>query len=539
MKILGIQGSLNNTDDIQHNTSAALVIDGKIVSNYEEERFNRIKYAGTFPRLAIKEILTRNNLTINDIDVIAAPINEDELRKEFPELTNIKIIYHSHHMGHICDSYYQSGFNSAVCLIIDGCGDCNDGITIAHIHNNKIEILKKFSILQSLGLLYSAGVRFCNLGDFAEGKLMGLSAYGKPDKSLSLLYWKNKDIIVNYTDTNIDILNDIFENDSYKLYNYIETKISNYFKENIYPYINNDNYNIMYYTNFAATIQYNYEKVLIELVKYCKELTNEDNLILSGGCIQNCVANDSIIRLNIFKHVYSSPAPHDGGCAAGYALYAAHILGESVENKRVNNSFVGKTYDDKDILRYYFNYNDYNEDILVNDLINNKIIGWFQGGSEIGPRALGHRSILANPNSITMLHRINNIKHRESWRPLAPIVPAELFDLIFDTDNYDLTEFMLRALPIRPEMRRTISAVCHIDGTTRPQRLEKDVNPELYSLLIAFYNKTGIPCLINTSFNDRGQPIIESPQQAIDFLKTHKDMNSIVFNSKYKVERYE
>ena len=175
---------------------------------------------------------------------------------------------------------------------------------------------------------------------------------------------------------------------------------------------------------------------------------------------------------------------------------------------------------------------------ITQNLKNNKIIAWFQGGSEIGPRALGHRSILANPENHNNLLVINNyIKQRENWRPLAPIVPAELFDLIFDVSSYDLTEFMLRTIKIRDEWQKKLSAVCHIDGTTRPQRLEREQNPELYNLIINFYKETGIPCLINTSFNGRNEPIIETPEQAIKFLKKKKYLDYVIFNSKYVVSR--
>ena len=172
--------------------------------------------------------------------------------------------------------------------------------------------------------------------------------------------------------------------------------------------------------------------------------------------------------------------------------------------------------------------------MLSKCLYGDDIFAWFQGGSEIGPRALGHRSIIAGPHKRENLTRINLlIKNRELFRPLAPSVADELFDKIFDTNSKDLTEFMLRTIEIRQEMRSKISAVCHIDNTTRPQCLRKEDNPEFYSLLMNFYNTYKIPCLINTSFNGRGQPIIETPEQAIDFLKNNDELEGLIFNAKY------
>ena len=219
----------------------------------------------------------------------------------------------------------------------------------------------------------------------------------------------------------------------------------------------------------------------------------------------------------------------------------AHYLGETIINKRLTNSYFGRTYTDEEILKEVDDnviLELYDENTLIEKLKKNKIVAWFQGGSEIGPRALGHRSILANPSYRYNLDTINNkIKHRENWRPLAPIVPSELFDLIFDVQSYDLTEFMLRTLTIKPEWQKKLCATCHIDNTTRPQRLVYDENPELYNLLMKYYNKMDIPCLINTSFNGKGEPIIETPTQAIEFMERTPNLKFIVFNAKYIITR--
>ena len=540
MKILGISGSLLFADN--HDASAALLIDGKLVGNYEEERFNRIKHSvgKSFPINCIKRLLEENNLSINDIDIISMPHDPKFANQYIKDIVKLiddtsthtpKLIYKDHHMAHACDSFFQSGFKSAVCVIIDGSGDNKDGITITHIKDNNIKVLKKYPFTKSLGLLYSAGATsYANLGEFGEGKFMGLTSYGQPTDNIPFK-WVNGDIELQF----------IYDENAYNLYDAIDAGLISYFKKNSYPYAIASNCNdTMYYANFAASIQKTYNDIVLELIKYAKELTNEDNLILSGGCVQNCIANNLIVESGLFKNIFAGPAPHDAGCAAGLAYYVGYISGENIENKRLTNSYVGKTYSDVEILNACQNYDveDYDINKVASLIKGNKIIGWFQGGSEIGPRALGHRSIIANPSNRNNLNIINNtVKHRENWRPLAPTIPNELFDMVFDTSNKDLTEFMLRTLTIKSEWRKKLTAVCHIDNTTRPQCLHKDINPEFYDLIMKFYQMSGVPCVINTSFNGKGEPIIETPEQAISFLEKTPNMDYVIFNAKYIVKR--
>ena len=540
MKILGISGALRCQN---HDCSASLLIDGKLVGNYEEERFNRIKHSvGKFPLISIHKLLDENNLKLEDIDAVGISIGDkreyltamnmiDQTCKKIP-----KFIFDGHHLGHICDTFYQSGFDSAAVVIIDGDGDEQEGITIAHVKNNEIKILKKYDYRKSLGLLYGAGAGYCGFDFFGEGKFMGLTSYGK-DLGLRTLKFNNKtkDIDINYNSLELEELM-CYDNPE----DVISCSMENYFIKNYYPFHNkNPETSILYYIDFAKTIQENFNEIYLDVIKYAKELTGEDNLCVTGGCIQNCVGNNVIVESGIFKNVFAPPAPHDAGCAAGYAFYAANKLGEKIENKRLTNSYVGKTYTDEEITKA-FNDNikveEYNQNNLINLLKNNKIVAWFQGGSELGPRALGHRSILANPSERENLDTINDcIKMRENWRPLAPVVPAELFDLIFDVKSYDLTEFMLRTIPIKKEWQKKLCTACHIDGTTRPQRLVREENPELYDLIMEFYKQTGIPCLINTSFNGKNEPIIETPEQAISFLERTEELGYLIFNAKYMV----
>ena len=561
MKILGIHCGMY---DMAHDTSACLVVDGKLIDKFEEERFTRIKHYTKFPYESIKYILEKNNLKIADIDAIGIPFHEHceskNIKELLPKLQKLgkieklpKLFYGNHHLNHAYESFYQSGFNSAACLVVDGLGDSLDSISIFKIENDKFQLLKKYNILQSLGLLYSNASGYCGMAEYSEGKLMGLASFGK-SSSNHLIEFKDNDIIFtdkklqNYSKTFLSVLNS-YEKEEYNkiidsTINVFFKRVNEWWKQKIYPYAGYDDYpmNIMYYADLAASVQNDFNNIMLNLVKYTKELTNEDNLVLSGGCIQNCTANNLIVESQIFKNVYASSIPHDGGISIGNAFYAASQMGEKIHKTRIKNSYSGKIYSDKEIKDVIFDekhsVNDYKIDNIIQRLENHNIIAWFQDGSEMGPRALGHRSILANPSRRETLLIINEqIKNREIWRPFAPIVPAELFDLLFDVKSYDLTDFMLRTIPIKEEWRHKIPAVCHIDGTTRPQRLEKEQNPELYELLIRFYEKTGIPCLLNTSFNGKAEPIIETPQEAINFFKLKNKLDYIIFNCKYVVTR--
>lgn len=548
MKILGISGSLSYSND---DTSAALLIDGKLINNYEEERFNRIKHSvgKTFPFECVKRILKNNNLKLEDIDIIGLPHDTHDTNEVTKMLINAldpsckripKLIYKDHHINHACDSFFQSGFKSAVAVIIDGSGDNRDGISIFHFTNNEIKEIRRWSFLKSLGILYAEGTEYSGLKIFGDGKFMGLAPYGKPTEPVPY-HWVDNDIVSDiYNNFDED---DIVKNASSNINRYSRLT-GGWLIKNCFPYrysTGEDN-DIMYYQNVASSIQNCFNDIMFNVCKYAKEQTGEDNLILSGGCIQNCIGNNLIVESGLFKNVFAGPAPHDAGCAAGMAFYAAYISGENIINERLTNSYVGITYSDEDILSAIdtdkYNIEEYNSKKVIK-LMNSEYIGaWFQGGSEIGPRALGHRSIIANPKFRNNLNKINNtIKHRENWRPLAPTIPHELFYEVFDTNSEDLSEFMLRTIIIKPEWRRKMIAVCHIDNTTRPQSLRQEDNPEFHKLLMENYEFTGIPCLINTSFNGKGEPIIETPKEAMNFFEKTSNLNFIVFNAKYLITR--
>ena len=271
MKILGVSGAYKYPS---HDCSASLLIDGKLVGNYEEERFNRIKHSvGKFPLLSIHKLLDENNLKLEDIDAVGISIGDkreyltamnmiDQTCKKIP-----KFIFDGHHLGHICDTFYQSGFDSAAVVIIDGDGDEQEGITIAHVKNNEIKILKKYDYRKSLGLLYGAGAGYCGFDFFGEGKFMGLTSYGK-DLGIRTLKFNNKtkDIDINYNSLELEELM-CYDNPE----DVISCSMENYFIKNYYPFHNkNPETSILYYIDFAKTIQENFNEIYLDVIKYAK-----------------------------------------------------------------------------------------------------------------------------------------------------------------------------------------------------------------------------------------------------------------------------
>ena len=438
--------------------------------------------------------------------------------KEFNKRwTKIKLLANkklNHHQQHCAASFYSSGFNSALGLVIDGSGDLNDSITLFKCSKEGIIELKKYNKEYSLGDFYSKSAVIMGLGNNSEGKLMGLASYWKSDCTYSNFNKETK-----------------------------EMKESNLFQwyknNNPYPYLNYSKDSI-HYIRQAGEVQAIFNNTILDLVEYLKSFDpKEENLVISGGCMLNCSTNSEIEKQGLFKNIYCFPATNDAGISLGVAYLNALDVSENKETKRINNIYLGISYPhSKTPLRlreiHYNRIKDYNVNQVVNDLIDNKVIAWYQGRSEIGPRALGHRSLLASPCDRKMLNFINKeIKERESFRPLAPIVLDKYYLNIFDDPNPEnLTSFMLKNVTIKEEWRKKIPAVCHIDYTARPQYLKREVNPELYDLIEEFYKKTGIPCLINTSLNGKGEPIVETYEDLMKFLEYHDKVIYSIIDAK-------
>ena len=413
------------------------------------------------------------------------------------------IVKPNHHFNHIYEVFYQSGFQDSAIIVNDGMGNLDDCITLAYMkEGSEPLILKKFSNKDSLCNLYArcSGEIFDR--ENCEGKLMGLAAYGK-NLSNDFAKWdvKSKKIIVD-EDALLNEIDNIFSS-----------------KSNV-----SDVSDVMLAKDVAFTVQRNFEDVVAEVVLYFRELLNTKgistaNLCLSGGGILNCPTNSRIVELGLFDNYYASPQPCDGCAeAVGRFFRDFQAQGFCLESRRLGSAYLGAIYDHKELTRPYVTMDNPFETITKH-LSSGVPVLWFQDGSEYGPRALGHRSFLADPTDKHMLDEINRIKGREWWRPLAPVVPEELFGRLFDVNNVDMCEFMLRTLHIKEKWKNKLNAVWHVDGTTRPQLLKREVNPELYDLLMYYYRQTGIPCLINTSLNINGFPIVETPADFCDLIE--------------------
>ena len=301
---------------------------------------------------------------------------------------------------------------------------------------------------------------------------------------------------------------------------------------------------LMSYINFAASAQQTLETIIGGLANYLKKIAKCENLILAGGVALNCTSNGILDSKGIFKNIFVYPAANDAGCSVGAALEVARQNGlyDKEVPLKISNVYIGKRYTDEEykiiLNNQNFNSKYLSHDELIekvsNSLTENKIIAWYQDGFEMGPRALGARSMLASPVERNTLLRMNKAKKREGWRPLSPIILDKYYkDIMEDENEQNMSEFMLKTCKIKKEWIHRIPAVVHIDYTTRPQYLRRSANPLLYSLIEAFYGKTGIPVLINTSFNVKRQPIVNSPNDALIALENNFDIDALVMGHWY------
>lgn len=544
-----------------HDAAACLLVNGKLVSAAQEERFTRVKHDKSFPENAIKFCLEANDITINQVELIVfyekpfvkfdriintlqneAPFTFNLFRKTLLSWLKTKlwvssiindtlnyngeIIYSEHHESHAAGSFFTSPFKEAVIVTIDGVGEkaCT---TISIGKDNTISILKEQHYPHSIGLLYSAFTQYCGFKvNSGEYKLMGLAPYGKPIYKQLIL-----DEIVSFDDTGLITLHlDCFSFEKGKTT--INTKFCKVFgqpQRKIGAEMTN------FYMDIASSIQSVTEDIVFQVLKYAKGLTGQENLCLSGGVALNCKANGELLAKHIFKNVWVQPASGDAGCSVGaaYVGYNHYLKNDRVylENTLNEQAYLGPFYSNdviENILKSYnFNFIKLSDSDMCNSvalaLKEKKIIGWFQGKMEFGPRALGNRSILASPLFEDMKTHVNlNIKFREGFRPFAPIVLEEDSHDWFDMEKTP-SKYML--FTVKSDKKEQIPSCIHEDDTARVQTLNSEENPLLHLLIQSFKEKTDCPVLINTSFNVRGEPIVESPLDALKcFFYTKMDM---------------
>ena len=560
-----------------HDASAALFKNGQLIAAIEEEKLSRIKHDYSFPENAIDFCLKEANIMSNELDYVVfyeKPfIKFERIIKTaiwgFPKTFKLfqesmrgwlfdklwisttiqsklnvsrdKIVFSNHHLSHAASSYYCSPFNKAAIVTFDGVGEWAT-TTISEGNDNEITMEKEIKFPHSLGLIYSVFTAFLGF-EINEGeyKVMGMAPYGKPiyiDKVKKIIssnsdgsFSVNTDYISyhystknSYSQKFVKLFGEPREPD--KLFFTEMTKYPDYFGDKPSDYKQQEKAN-QYYADIAASIQKVTEELVINLLTQIPAKEYDYNLCIAGGVALNSVINGMIKKKTDFKNIYIQPSAGDGGGAIGGAL---SFIIDGQKNKRnfvMNHAFWGPEFFDKDIRnaidKYDYEYTFFEnknqlQDQIVKDLVNNKVIGLFQNKMEWGPRALGNRSIIANPTNEKMKDIVNSkIKFREPYRPFAPSVLEDKISTIFEEpENQEVNpnDFMLNVVKVKKEYIKKIPAVSHL-GTARVQSVRKS-NKDYYNLIKKFENKTNIPVILNTSFNVKGEPIVCSPSDALN-----------------------
>ena len=552
-----------------HDSAAAILKDGIVIAAVEEERFSRKKFDDDFPKLAIKWCLDESGITPDQINSVAfydkpvlkferlldnyigvAPRGlysfldvipkwihkrlwvKNEIKKNLKGFTG-QIIFPEHHMSHAAYAFFTSSFDKSAILSIDGVGEWTT-TSFGFAQNNEIKLTHDIRWPHSVGLLYSAFTYFLGFQvNEGEYKLMGLSAYGKP---------KYYDLIV---DNLVDVKDDGSIHLNMKYFSFTYDKVMTNKKFSMLfgiPRRQKNDKTEQIHFDIGASIQRVLEDILLKMANYVYEKTKMKNLCLAGGVALNGVANYRILKESPFENIHIPPSPGDAGSAIGCAQYLYYIHNK---NKRIiekdhakiirENVYVGPQFDDKQIKHFLDSnkipYQKFDRQSLLQNtaklISDGNIVGWYQGKMEWGPRALGNRSILADPRDVKMKDTLNEkIKHRESFRPFAPSVLEEHAVDYFEIDVP--SPYMLMVANVKQPDK--IPAVTHVDGTGRLQTVSKQSNPLYYDLINEFYRITKIPIIINTSMNVMGEPIVNTPEQAYNMiLKT--DMDYIVMGN--------
>jgi carbamoyltransferase len=563
-----------------HDSAAALLQDGMLIAAAEEERFSRKKHDYGFPTQAIDFCLRKAGIAPGDLDYVVFyekpllkfrrilvttlstfPKSSRSFREamiawfgeklwikslisEKLDLPASKIHFVEHHLCHAASAFFCSPFEKTAIMTVDGVGEWTTatlGVANALWNDrgeNNIKLFKEIKFPHSLGLLYSAFTAFLGFKvNNGEYKVMGMAPYGQPryiDKVLKLIEIKGD--------------GSFFLNMDYFSYHYspdrtFTTKFEElfgpprnprmeFFTKLTGPSLQGKETELernQYYADVAASIQWVTEEVLLKMANYIHVETGLDKLCLAGGVSLNSVANGRILRETPFEELYIQPAAGDSGGAVGAALYAYHILLQRPRRFVMEHSYWGEDYGEAELKRFldesgitYERVKDDEKllDMLVDDLVTGKVVGWLQGRFEWGPRALGNRSILADPRRADMKDTVNSrIKFREPFRPFAPSVleerTEEFFELPEAVKHYP-ARFMLMVVPVKEDKRDVISAVTHVGGTARLQTVKRELNPRYHRLIEKFGEATGVPVLLNTSFNLKGEPIVNMPQEAFN-----------------------
>jgi len=561
-----------------HDASAALLHDGQLVAAAEEERFTRKKHDYEFPQHSIDFCLGVGGVRAEDLDYVVffeKPFIKFERllltsMQTFPKSRRVfqeamipwlgdklwikhliqkrlgvhasKILFSEHHLSHAASAFFCSPFDEAAILTVDGVGEWTTA-SLGIGKGTEIKLLKEIRFPHSLGLLYSTFTAFLGFEvNEGEYKVMGMAPFGSPkyqDKVYKLIrsagdgsFELDMDYFIFHHSTE-KTFNGKFEalfgppRDPKALFFTSESGYASYFGEKPSNYEKLGKQN-QYYADIAASIQVVTEDTLVRMAQYLYKETGLKRLCMAGGVALNSVANSKILRETPFEEIYVQPAAGDGGGALGAALYAYHMVLGKPRGFIMEHAYWGEEHGPGEIEKFLkgnsirYQRLDSEEKLIeriVDKLQAGKVVGWFQGRFEWGPRALGNRSILADPRRADMKDIVNvKIKFREPFRPFAPSVLAEraeeYFTLPGGSSRHYPARFMLYVVDVREDKRSTLPAITHVDGTGRLQTVHKEVSPRYYRLIENFGQATGAPVVLNTSFNLKGEPIVNTPQEA-------------------------
>jgi len=589
-KILGISA-------FYHDSAAAIIHGDEILAAAQEERFNRKKHYAGFPIDAVNFCLNESGFTIDELDAVvfydkpllkferlletyyafapkgfrqfrtAMPVWLDEKmlikKKIIDNLSNIdkfdkkkiNLLFPEHHIAHAASAFYPSPFNESAILTIDGVGEWAT-TTICKGQENQIELLKEMRFPHSVGLFYSACTYYLGFRvNSGEYKLMGLAPYGKPNSGQTKKFIEifKKNIIKINADGSIWLNQDYF---SYAtgLKMVKEDKWEKLFGFSV---VKPDGDVGQIHCNFAYATQHITEEIVLKMAAEAKRITNSDYLCMAGGVALNCVANGKLLKTGMYKDIFIQPAAGDAGGALGAAQIANHVFFNQKRfvkngNDKMQGAYLGPYFSEKEVLRDFRKHNavfrkfeNFLElcDATAEKLADGKVVGWFQGKMEFGPRALGNRSILGDARNREMQKKLNlKIKYREGFRPFAPSVLVDDVNNFFELDKpspymlliAEVKESRRKKLPKNYEdlsmwerlyfERSDIQSVTHLDFSARVQTVHKETNPKFFNLINKFKEKTGYGILVNTSFNVRGEPIVCTPEDAYKcFMRTEMD----------------
>jgi carbamoyltransferase len=549
MLILGINGGERFEDEdlpdafSRHDGSAVLLQDGEILAGIEEERLNRMKHSNCFPVHAIRYCLEAGNCALSDVDVIATNVSAlsadmmakwmvvtdpahripgdgksyfaAQFQRVFGMDVRSKLYFCHHHLAHAWSTFAVSGFDKSLILSIDGEGDNSSGMVLVG-EGQRLTKLQEFSVPQSLGVLYQILIRIVGYKRFDEYKVMGLAPYGDPAKFRSVFEQCYR----------------LLPNGNYSVGSQADWFAAFDTAGLVAQARRKGDPFLQVHKDFSASLQEMLEKIVMHILQYFQKQTKQRNLCLAGGVAHNCTMNGKILYSGLFEKVFVQPAADDSGGALGAALSAWYERTPKAQAKKLAHMFWGRhagtNTSIERTLEQWSGFLSWTKEDAISAktaglLAEGAVVGWVQGRSEFGPRALGNRSILADPRPSENKLRINEmIKKREQYRPFAPSVLEERIADFFEVPpNQSEFPFMIFILRVREHARQLLGAITHVDGTARVQSVSRSTNPEYWDLISEFEKLTGVAMLLNTSFNNHAEPIVDSVNDAVGcFLTT-------------------